>query len=87
MSAFIVSKKASGVTVGNVVPFVGLKGLQVSELILEETAISLDSLLGTVGQGFEVNYLSFVLAYGSRRDDVFLQTHEVFSDRYASSYR
>lgn len=57
MSAFIVSKKAPGVMVGDVVPFVGLKGLRVSEVIFEETAISLDCLLGSVGQGFDVSFL------------------------------
>ncbi|GAU93655.1 hypothetical protein RvY_05559 [Ramazzottius varieornatus] len=54
MSAFIVSKKAPGVMVGDVVPFVGLKGLRVSEVIFEETAVSLDCLLGSVGQGFDI---------------------------------
>ncbi|OQV23173.1 Acyl-CoA dehydrogenase family member 9, mitochondrial [Hypsibius exemplaris] len=54
MSAFIVPKKAPGVTVGQLKPFIGLRGLQVSELILDDVPIPLDYLIGKTGDGFGI---------------------------------
>ncbi|XP_055338160.1 complex I assembly factor ACAD9, mitochondrial-like [Paramacrobiotus metropolitanus] len=54
MSVLLIPKKAPGISVQDPVDFIGLRGLQVSEVHFNDVAVSLDSLVGQVGAGFSI---------------------------------
>ena len=53
LSCFVVSKDTPGVSVGKVENKMGLRSLQVSEIILENAVVPAEALISPTGQGFK----------------------------------
>jgi len=59
MSAFIVDKRAAGLTIGKIEDKMGGRGIPSAEIILEDCRVPAENLLGKLNQGFKIAMRSF----------------------------
>ncbi|MFE3900585.1 acyl-CoA dehydrogenase family protein [Streptomyces sp. NPDC059153] len=80
LSAFLVESGRPGLSVGEHIPAMGLRGFSFGELILENCRVPEENLLGVPGDGLDVAYSSSVLYGRPNLTAVALGIHQALVD-------
>jgi acyl-CoA dehydrogenase len=80
LSAFLVESDRPGLSVGEHVPSLGLRGFSFGELVLENCRVPAQNLLGVRGDGLDVAYSSSVLYGRPNLTAVALGIHQALVD-------